>query len=469
MIRGLRTHSSIGVVLQRLFGFTTLALALAATGCRSTPTASEATARSDLERADAARAAALAVDPPPLDANARFEDFARHAVLRSPAVAERFALWSAEVERITIDRSLENPTLTFEGEIERVLSGLAVGIAGAIPWPGKLTLAADARSALADARRFEFEAEVAATIANVRAAYVEAAFNEVSISIAHEVLGLVDELVEITKARLKVAQITQLDLLRIEIERDQLATEIASLEDGRSVLRARLKRALGVDPAREDPPLPTALPERGAELPPGDLLAELLGRNPRLSALAAEIRAAESLVALARKSAYPDFMLGLTGRLTDPMGVSLSSPFSVSPEVGITLPIFRDKIDATIAAALADQRAAEARLEGERLRFVVDLANGLFLYRDSKRRITLFADRLLPKSKDAVEVARAGYGSGAIDLTALLDAERNLRAFQLGLARAQLDREVACAQIEFEMLARVPSEYRFTDAARSEP
>ncbi|MBK6939009.1 MAG: TolC family protein [Planctomycetes bacterium] len=455
--------------MERLFALTTLSLALVATGCRGTPTPSEAAARDDLERAGAARAAALAVDLPPLEARASFEDFARHAVLQSPAVAERFALWSAEVERITIDRSLEDPTLTFEGEIDRVLEGLAVGIAGAIPWPGKLALAAEARSALADARRFEFEAEVAATIANVRAAYVEAAFNEVSISIAREVLGLVDELVELTKTRLRVAQITQLDLLRIEIERDQLANEIASLEDGRTVLAARLKNALGLDPTREDPPLPTALPERGTELPPGDLLAELLVRNPRLSALAAEIRTAESLVALARKSAYPDFMLGLTGRLTDPMGVSLSSPFSVSPEVGITLPIFRDKIDATIAVALAEQRAAEARLEGERLRFVVDLANGLFLYRDSNRRIALFADRLVPKANDAMGVARTGYGSGAIDLTALLDAERSLRAFQLGLARARLDREVACAQVEFEMLARVPPDLRFTEAGWSEP
>lgn len=435
-------------------------------GCKGSPTESEIAARETLERAaiarDAAMAAARETAAPPLTADALFEAYARHAVVKSPAVAERFATWSAEVEIITLARSLENPTLTFGGEIDRVLSGLAIGIAGALPWPGKLALAADAQAALADARRAEFEAEVASAIGNVRAAYVETAFNEESIAIAREVLGLVDELVELTKARLRVAQVNQLDLLRIEIERDQLANEIASLEDNRTVLRARLKSALGIAPKDADPPLPATLPERGTELPDGDLLTLLLERNPRLHALESEIRAAESLVALARKSAYPDFMLGLRGGLSDPMGVTLGSPFMLSPEVGITLPIFRDKIDATIAAALAQQQAAQARLEGERLRFVVDLANGLFLYRDALRRLGLFGERLLPKGRDAVDIARTGYGSGAVDLTALLDAERSLRAFRLGAARARLDREIACAQIEYQMLARVPEDLRFT-------
>ncbi|MBL8765894.1 MAG: TolC family protein [Planctomycetes bacterium] len=455
--------------MRRRVEIAAVTLTIAALGCRGAPTARELEARDVLERADATRSAAIASEPSALDSDATFEDFARHAALRSPAVAERFALWSAEVERITIARSLDDPTITLEGEIDRVLTGLAIGIAGAFPWPGKLALAADASSGLAEARRHEFESEVASAIATVRAAYVEAAFNEESIVVARDVERIVDELVELTRTRLRVAQIDQLDLLRIEIERDQLRNEIASLEDGRNVLRARLKSALGIAPTGDDPPLPVELPRRGAELPSGDLFAELIARNPKLSALEAEIRSAESLVALARRSAYPDFLLGVEGRLTDPVGVSSSSPLTVSPEVGITLPIFRDKIDATIAAALADQRAARARLEGERLRFVVELASALFLYRDSERRIALTAERLLPKAQEALVVARTGYGSGAIDLTALLDAERNLRAFQLGLARARLDREVACARIEYEMLARVPRELRLSNTERTEP
>lgn len=469
------SRSSVRLHARRAAGVWLVPFALALTlGCKGTPVESETAARDSLARAaiarDAAMAAAHAATAPPLTAGAPFESFARYAVVKSPAVAERFAAWSAEVETITLVRSFEDPTLSFESEIDRVLAGLAIGIAGAVPWPGKRALAADAQAALADARRAEFEAEVASAIGNVRGAYVETAFNEESIAIAREVLALVDELVEITKTRLRVAQVNQLDLLRIEIERDQLANEIAGLEDNRTVLRARLKSALGIAPRDADPPTPVALPERGTELPAGDLLTLLLERNPRLHALEAEIRSAESLVALARKSAYPDFMFGVRAGVFDPMGATLGSPVTLSPEVGITLPIFRDKIDANIAAALAQQQAAEARLEGERLRFVVDLANGLFLYRDALRRLNLFGERLLPKGRDAVDVARTGYGSGAVDLTALLDAERSLRAFRLGAARARLDREIACAQIEYEMLARVPADLQFTAAEQgSEP
>ena len=85
------------------------------------------------------------------------------------------------------------------------------------------------------------------------------------------------------------------------------------------------------------------------------LLATAFARNPRLKAMEADVRLAEANITLAAKSKVPDFSLGL-------MADAKASPTMYRPLAGMTLPLWRDKIAAQIAAAQASKRAAEARL-----------------------------------------------------------------------------------------------------------
>jgi outer membrane protein TolC len=84
------------------------------------------------------------------------------------------------------------------------------------------------------------------------------------------------------------------------------------------------------------------------------LLDTAFARNPRLKAMESEVSLADALLGLARKSKSPDFSGGLMAEVYTP-------PF-YWPQGSISLPIWRDKIAAQIAAAQAGKRAAEARL-----------------------------------------------------------------------------------------------------------
>lgn len=437
----MREHENRIQPHRRAAGSLVCALLLGA--CRAPSTDVEERARMDVERVGSERAA---LELPALSAESTLDDFARYAVLRNPRVVERFEAWARAVEEVTLARFPPDPSFTLMPEIERGIENVFVGLMAGPTDLRKLALAAEARSHAARARRLEFEAEVAATAARVRSAHVEAAFLGESLRVTREVRELLEELLLLADAQYRVSRVTRQDVLRLSIERDVLENELASLEDRAGVALARLREALGIPPSEPDPPLPARLSD-AAGLPPGDLVAAVLARNPELRALAAEVEEAEGLIALARRSRWPDWTLDLD--------VGLESPTLVTAEIGASLPwVYPDKVRASIAAALAARRSGGARLEGKRLELVLELAEQSFRYRDAGRRAALLGGRLLPTALEALEVARAGYVTGSTDLTSLLDAERSLYRFRLSLAEARMEQEVAWSRITLELLAR---------------
>ena len=75
------------------------------------------------------------------------------------------------------------------------------------------------------------------------------------------------------------------------------------------------------------------------------MLDTAFARNPRLKAMAADVRMAEASIAVARKAKVPDFSLGMQAD-------ALASPTLYWPQATMSLPIWRDKIAAQIAAAV---------------------------------------------------------------------------------------------------------------------
>ncbi|TAJ21599.1 MAG: TolC family protein [Planctomycetota bacterium] len=419
------------------------ALALAA--CSTQPTPSERDRKAELARAfEAYRPLGERPKLPVLNATSTAEDFARFAVLNSPRVEERFREWERSVAEITIARSPPDPSLSLELEVGRMLEALRPGFQTMIPGPGKLALAAEAQSSAAAARRHEFEQVALEAAFRAQAAWLRAGWISEVLTVRRDVVDVVREMEDLASAQFRVGNVSQQDVLRAQIERDEQSNEIASLEDSRSLVAAEIRSALGLAATDSIPPLPDNLPQTLSELPAGDLLDSALAGNHELAALREEIREAESMVALARKTSKPDFMLGL--------GIDFVSPLMIMPEAGVTLPIYRDKISAMVSAALASRHAADARLAGAKLDLVVRLADAHFRLRDANRRLVLVRDSLLPKAEAALASARTAYQTNKTDMTALLEAERTLLEFRIEQATMTMERETAQAEVRLVVI-----------------
>ncbi|MDR3378663.1 MAG: TolC family protein [Verrucomicrobiae bacterium] len=426
-----------------------LAVALLAAGCRGTPTAGEKSARHDLAAAAGQFRSGPAEKPvlPVLTPDAGLSNFLAYALLNSPKAAAAFDDWAGAVEQITVARSLPDPKLTFQAYLQDELTSLMPGLIQDLPWPGKLAAAARVATAESRAKYFAFESALLQTAFDFKSAYYNLYFLDERIRINRQTLALLAELETAARARNEVGKATLQDVYRAQIERDQLATEIANLEDSRRPLFAQFKAALGLTRGQADPPWPARFEGTPPGLDADDLLATAFARNPQLQAAAAEVRQAEAAIALARKARLPDFSAGLQAEVYEP-------PF-YWPQASMTLPVWRDKIAAQIAAAQTAKSAAQARLTAEQIGLTVDFAARAYDYREVTRNLALLEDQLIPKSRRSLELARAGYLSGQVDFLNLMDAQRAWLNFQLQDVQERTRRELTLADLSLK-IAGVP-------------
>jgi outer membrane protein, heavy metal efflux system len=419
-------------------------------GCTGTPTASERQARSDV---DTVRAMYRPGDAKPtlpnLSKDSPLADYLRFAMLNNPRVEAEYYAWAASVERITGARSLPDPRITFEADITSVVETVMPGLMIDLPGPGKLRAAGDVAAGESRASYFKFEIEVLRTAMALKSAYFRLHFLEDTLRVQRETMTLLGDLETQAQQQVAAGRSGIQDVLRAQIDREQLTTQIANLEDSRSVLLAEFRSALGLRPDDTTVPVPSTF-EASPPPPPADqILALAAAHNPQLRQMEAEVRRGEAIIDLARTSRVPDFSIGIEADVK-------ASPVMWRPTGSITLPIWRDKIAAEIAAAQFDKRSSEARLSAEQIGVAADLASMLYMYRESTRNSELYATTLLPKARQSLDAARSGYAAGRSSFLDVIDAERQLLVFDLSLVEARTQRELSLASLSLLIAGTSP-------------
>jgi len=141
-----------------------LALSVGLAGCKGLPTRGEKAARAKLgEVAETYRPAGRKPELPRLTTQSDVGDFLQYAMLNQPQVEATYYDWSASVERITTARSRPDPQLTFQMDIQNIVSSVMPGLMMNFPGPGKLRAGAEAASAQSQARYFAFRSAVLST------------------------------------------------------------------------------------------------------------------------------------------------------------------------------------------------------------------------------------------------------------------------------------------------------------------
>jgi len=423
-----------------------LAVALLAAGCRGIPTASEKSDRHDL----AAVGGQLQTNLPALSTNASLGDVVTFALYNNPQVTAAYADWAAAVENITVVRSLPDPKLTFELDVADAVMAIMPGLMADIPGPGKLRARAAVASAESRSKYFQFESAALQTAFAVQKSFYPLHFLDEKLQVNRQSLALLASLEILARAQNEVGRATLQDVLRAQIESEKLKTETENLEDSRRVLTAQFKAALGLRADQPDPPVPADAEFTETGLSDEELFAAALKQNPRLQELEAEIKMAEASIRVAQKEKIPDFTAG--GRVD-----VKPNPFIWNPQLSMTLPIWRDKLSAQLAAAQAGKRGAEARLSAEQIALAAEFAEQAYLIREADRGLALLRQRLLPRARQSLEIARAAYRSGQVDFLNVIDSEQTLLNFQLDEIAAQTQREIARAQLAL-LVAGVPPE-----------
>lgn len=395
------------------------------------------------------RPAGDAIALPKLVSGGSPESFIRFALYNHPQVEAAYYEWLASVEKITRERSLPDPRLSFEADISKMLMALMPGLMTDLPGPGKLRAAADVATAESEMKYFQFESAILQVAYGFKKAWYDLHFLDEKMRVIREMLSLLEELEKLAQSRNEVGKTGLQDLLRAQVEKERLATDLANLKDSRQSLLIQFKASLGLKTSDSAPPLPRQMHPSPLSLGAGTMLATALAKNPKLREMEADVRRAEAALVLARKSRIPDFSIGVEADVK-------ASPVFARPSASMTLPIWRDKIAAEIAEARAMQNAAAARLSNEQLMLAVEVATKSYMYRETTRILELLQNSLLSKAKQSLDVSRAGYASGTLDYIDLKDAQRTLLELRLAEVEARIKRELALAELSLLVIGVPP-------------
>jgi outer membrane protein TolC len=367
----------------------------------------------------------------------------------SPQLAARALDAEAARARVKVAGSLPDPVLRITSdEIDR-LSGprqnkMIYSVEQEIPLWGKQTLRREAAEAAVSQKAAEQEDAETELAERVKVAFALRYQTYRALQANRDLRPILASIGQAARDRYAQSLATQQDVIRAELETTRLLGEIVRLEgatrsaDGR--LNALLLRPLTAPLATPQSlrPLPAV-----SRLEVGDLVDRARSANPSLSGNDAMIRAADRNAQLARRDWYPD--VTISAGAIDRTG---NGPNGYVASIAVKVPLQWGLHEGQVREAAAQANAARSRREAVDQQIQGDIAEAAAALEASRRSADLTRQRLIPLANAALRSAIADYGVGKLELTAVLQAERDLVAARIDLLTTEFDQQRQLAAIE---------------------
>ncbi len=296
-------------------------------------------------------------------------------------------------------------------------------------------------AALADVDRLRAEADRTSLDVGVEAATAFLMLQERrrTQSLVAEQIGFARDVVNAANARYSSGTAPQSDVLRAEVEAARLEATARALDADVRGAEAMLNASLAFDPGRPVPPLaPVAFDE---PIPTWSAIKTALQSRPELAAGRAASARAEADVQVMRD-------------MFKPMATIRTGPADTMAEgrgwmamVGLSLPIWRDKLRAGVAEAQAMRAMSEADLRAMTRVIEGDAAASVNQLQAARDRQAALTTDVLPRARMAIDPAVAGYGAGQLPLVSVIEAVQVLWRVQADLIAADTELGLAWARL----------------------
>jgi outer membrane protein TolC len=321
-------------------------------------------------------------------------------------------------------------------------SGTKYTLMQSIPLWGKRDLRKEVASAELDQVKGRQQATVADIHALIKSAYAQY-YQTVGLKkLNEEILQLLGELEAVTQVRYASGLVPQQDVIKAQVEKTTLQSELINLDIEQHHAMTKLNTALA-RPQRALLYEPQSLRHIPLEkLEEATLLEKVSRTNPRLATQSAQIAAADATRRLVEKNRYPDVTLGIA---PIQRGSSINSWEAM---VEVNIPIRFESRRARENEAGAMLSAARERQQSIANQVSDELQESLSAYTAASKQERLIADTLIPQATLTLRSALAGYESGKVDFSTLLDAQRSIKRARQDKLKAQVEQELRITEIE---------------------
>ena len=311
-----------------------------------------------------------------------------------------------------------------------------------VPWYGKR----DLQREVADAQASQANGQVAASWADlatrIKQTYAMHYYATTSERLAQQTLTLLDSLEQIAQTRYANGLGTQQDVIRVQVEKTMLRSELIALQMESHHTHARLNTLLSrhVNAPLLEPAQPRAIPTT-AKLDEPALLERLLAQNPQLRIADANIQTSEKSRDLSYSNRYPGFTLGVAPTQS---GNAVRS-WDLMVELNIPLQQSSRRSQEREAEALLS--ASTSRKEALLNQTQSELSENLSALEAARQTETLITTRLLPQAELTYRSALAGYES-KVEFAMLIEAQKQILKARQQQLQAQTDMQLRLADIE---------------------
>jgi outer membrane protein, heavy metal efflux system len=380
-------------------------------------------------------------------ANAGMRAFVAEVIRQNPSLSARTLRRSASLREASASGLWPDPEAVVMvdnlGGDEAEAPMARIQLSQTIPWPGKLDLMeraalrrADTAGAEVKSRRLELELEA-------KRAYLMLALNAGKRKVNRANRGLVKTVVNAALARYSAGAGGHHEVARAQVELNAIDVEAIALNGERQSIVAMMNalRNAAADQTVADPIEPSTT----ARVPPVRRLFELaVQRRPELEGMRAMQREEDAMAELARRERYPDLMAGVW------YNKMLEGPEqSVGMMLGTTIPVFGVRRQARLgdAGALRSRGVAQDAA-GMRAMIRFEVADAAQKVATAQRTLDFVRGSAQPRAQESFLSSLAGYSSGTVEITGLLESWRALQAAELARVEAAVRLTAAVAELE---------------------
>lgn len=383
-------------------------------------------------------------------------EYLQLAAENNPQLRSIFNQYLASLERLPQAKALPDPTAMFSYFVSPVETRVGaqqfgISLTQAFPWFGQLQSQENAVALLAKARYEAFEEAKNRLFFDVRGTYYDLYVLEAATNITNENIRLLESFRQLANVRLESATGSAVDLLRVEMDLEELQNQLLYLEDSRIPIQARFNELLNTES-----PIDIVIPDTLATIAFSEtkniLLDSIVTQNPLLKSFEYEILSMNAEIDVAHKMGLPSFSLGLAytnvSQRTDVNMPENGKDALIFPQVGVRIPLYRNKYQSMVKEREFLKTSISDRKESKENELKTALEKAWRDYSDAVRRVAL-NERLLRLANQALDILVAQYSTAGKDFEELLRMDRQLLRYELELEKARAEQNTYVAQINY--------------------
>lgn len=371
------------------------------------------------------------------------EEYTSIALTNNADLKARSAEYKAATEQIQQAKTLPDPTIKYGYATERTPTRSTFEVMQEIPWFGTIEARTKYAGSLSQAALKRYDAKRLEILNSLKRWFYEYCFLSKSIAITTENSELAKQLEQVAREKYATLTSTHPDIIKAQIILAKLEYNIQNLKAYRQPIVTKLDSVLNLPPATELdwPQMP---PHKAVSLNFNIVNTLTLQNNPDLMAMDYSVQAARNEEKLAEKKFYPDLGLGVS----IDAGMGRDGHTRVMPLVAINIPLWRKSYQAGERAAQATVNQTIQEKQQKQNDLSATVQQSLYELDDNARKIHLYGDILIPKSKEHFLASQNTYQTGASDFLTLLDSLQSLYDYQLQYERAIADYAQKLAELE---------------------